>query len=86
MSDVDINVLNKQVCILEDKVKVLSSDMKNRVTFATFSWVLGVLMVVVLGVLGIIYSKVESIDDKTEMTQHSVSEIKGILAGAEITQ
>lgn len=41
-----------------ESIKVIESELKNRITFATFSWTLGVLMTVVLATLGFIANQV----------------------------
>ena len=57
-----------------------------KVSFSTFTWVLGILMVVVLGLLGIIWSRVEGIYTETTQTGKVLSNLQGILQGADITR
>ena len=71
---------------INEKLDKLDLDVDARVKFSTFTWVLGILMVIVIGLLGLIYSKTEAIDTKTNNTSNEISVIKGILTGAEITK
>lgn len=66
------------------KLEKVQSEVDNRVKFSTFTWVLGILMLLVIGIQGVIYAKVEGIDAKASATQNSVARIEGQLVGAEI--
>ena len=62
----------------------LNAKIDTKVSFSTFTWVLGLLMTVVVGSLAIIYSKVESVNEKVSNTQNSVSRIEGVLSISDI--
>ena len=52
---------------LEKRIYLLEAGLDNRVKFSTFTWVIGILMVIVIGLLGIIYIKVVSADTGTAL-------------------
>lgn len=79
--------------VLLDSIKIIEAELKNRITFATFSWTLGIIMTVVLATLAFIANQVSDMrKDLQEQqvvqysTQSNVSYIKGLLDKAEVTK
>lgn len=73
--DLELRVETK----LDAMAQSMTEKIDSKVSFATFTWVLGVLMVVVVGAQAVTYKKVETVADKTSETQNSVSRIEGQL-------
>ena len=69
---------------LKDDVKEVKVELKSKVNWKTFTWVLGILMTIILGVLGLIYTEVQDVDDKVNNTDKSISNIEGYLMRVEI--
>ena len=88
-----------KIVVLEEKLKQneaeindiklfisgFEKELKTKVSQDQFYWVIGVLMTIVLGIFGVIYSKLTTIDDKSVSIQNDVSFIQGKIKGAEIT-
>lgn len=58
------------------------------VKWGTFTWVVGILMVIILGVLGVIYARLDAVDTKVSQTREDVAEfgpIKDFINNLEIT-
>lgn len=51
----------------------------NYVKFSTFTYILGILMVIVVGLFGVIYAKLEIVDSNTQESQQELSELNGRL-------
>ena len=71
---------------LTDRLDDLEIKIDERVTYKVFTWILGILMTIILGALGLIYTKVDQVDEKAGPTQNAVSRIAGQLIGADITK
>jgi hypothetical protein len=73
---------------MEDKidsdVEVLNTKLESKMEKEMFIWIVGVIVSMMLGLFGVIYAKMEKIDEKTGNTQSSVSRIEGQLLNAEI--
>lgn len=88
-----------KIVVLEEKLKQneaeindiklfisgFEKELKTKVSQDQFYWVIGVLMTIILGIFGVIYSKLTTIDDKSVSIQNDVSFIQGKIKGAEIT-
>lgn len=79
----DLHVLSKS---LEEHSKCNKADFNavnekigTRVKYSTFTWILGILMVIIMGLLSLIYTKTENIDNKVEQTKNDVAFIRGTL-------
>lgn len=90
LEDVDKKIENVKEFLLEkiktlkDAVDGLLSEIKSKVNVSDFYWIIGVLMAIVIGLFGTIYLKMEKIDESQNITKNSVSNIQGLLQGAEI--
>ena len=62
----------------------LEKELKNKVSQEQFYWVIGILMTIVLGIFGVIYTKLTTNDDKSVSIQKDVSFIQGKIEKAEI--
>lgn len=69
----------KTLELLFDLERRVESKLDTKLDHKAFVWIIGILMTVVLGILGIIYSRVENIYDKTNETNNVVSQIQGKL-------
>lgn len=78
--------LDKLDAKIEAKLDVINIKIDSKVSFKLFTWILGVLMVVVIGIQAIIYSKVEETNGKVGDTKEQVTLIKYRLDNAEITK
>ena len=70
---------------IDDNHKESMNGIGERVKFTTFTWVLSLMMVVIVGILGLIYDGQRGLDEKLSETNSSVSYIEGKLTNAEIT-
>ena len=77
--------MNEHIKSNKTDFEMVNERITTRVKFSTFAWALGVLMTIVIGLFGVIYNRLESVNDKAEITKNDVSYIKGTLQKAEIT-
>lgn len=57
---------------VDSNEKVMAEKLSNKVSFSIFTWVLGVLMLIVLGIQGIIWVRVESTNTAAQETKETV--------------
>lgn len=73
--------------LLKEAVSDLRSDMKEQfiskadadekfVKWRTFVWVMGILMGIIVGINGVIYSKLEAVEEKVSLTREDVATLK----------
>jgi len=67
---------------LKEKIE---EQLKSKVGIDQFYWIIGILMAIVIGLFGVIYAKMEKIDESQNATKTTVSNIQGLLTGAKIT-
>lgn len=61
-----IDFLKENISGIKGEIKAIHAELKNKVSFKTFTWVLSLLMLVTIGILGIIYQKVDKTEDKVD--------------------
>lgn len=78
--------LNEISNITKSQKQEIENILKDKVDYKHFYWIVGVLMTIVVGLFGVIYSKLSSIEERSVSVQNDVSFIQGKLQKAEITQ
>jgi hypothetical protein len=64
-------------------LKELTERVNNKVTFKTFTWVMGAVFGILTTLLGYVVNRVDTINYSTSATSNKVATIEGILQRAE---
>lgn len=85
--------MDKERAEISVELKELSERVNNKVSFKTFTWIIGLMFGILTTILGIVWAEVKDIrmdikEARAEDSQvaQSVSQIKGILQTAQITK
>jgi hypothetical protein len=81
-----IDDLTSSINNVEGSIKEIFGELKIKINTEQFYWIIGILMMIVVGLFGVIYAKMEKIDESQNITKNSVSQIQGLLQGADITK
>lgn len=89
IDQLEIRMLKK----IEEITHSLSEKIETKVSFVTFTWVLGIAMAIVSGMFYLVYNEVKdsrieinSLEKNFTATSNDVSYIRGILNNSEITK
>ena len=61
------------------ELKRLDDQIQNRVTYRIFIWILGILLVIIMGLFSYITTQIHDLRDKTYAISNSVSTIAGYI-------
>lgn len=71
---------------LETNIEKIAADVKNKVSFKIFTWVLSILMAIVIGWMGIIWVTLQQLGEKTNTVNYNVGLIQWRLDNFEVTK
>mgnify|MGYP006276641833 CR=1 FL=1 len=81
-----IEYIQKDLDGIWGEIKIIRTELDNRVKYQHFTWVLGLLMAIVIGLLGVIYVQVKETSTAVIKMQEQVTLIQYRLDSAEITK
>lgn len=84
VDDHSIDFINKNIEDIKVEMKLMRADIDSRVKYQHFTWILGLLMMVVIGLLGVIYVQVKDTAESVAEMQKQVSLIQYRLDSAEV--
>lgn len=65
---------------IKEEIKLIKAAVETKVSQSTFTWTLGILMTILIGILGVIYSRLELTYRDVFATKEAVANISGKLA------
>jgi len=69
----------KDILSLQSDMKRLDAELKNKVAYKVFFWVVGILLGIVMSLLAYMTNQIHDIQEKTYTISNSVSTIAGFL-------
>lgn len=81
-----VELKDEHIAPIREDVKGLKIEMKNKVSFKIFTWVLSILMAIVIGWMGIIWVTLQQLGEKTNTVNYNVGLIQWRLDNFEVTK
>lgn len=66
----------EHIAPIREDVKGIKIELKNKVSFKIFTWVLSILMAIVVGWMGLIWTSLQQLTEKTILVNNNISLIQ----------